>query len=35
MGKSYLTTLFISLVIISATANSDAGPLDTPARLRR
>jgi len=30
MGKSYLTTLFISLVIISATANSDAGPLDTP-----
>jgi cytochrome c553 len=30
MGKSYLTTLIISLVIISATANSDAGPLDTP-----
>lgn len=31
MSKSYLTTFVISLVILSATANSDAGPLDTPS----
>ena len=30
MGKSYLTTLVVSLVIIIAAANSNAGPLDTP-----
>ena len=30
MGKSYLTTLIVSLVIIIATSTSDAGPLDTP-----
>ncbi len=30
MGNSYLMTLVVSLVILIAAANSDAGPLDSP-----
>jgi cytochrome c553 len=30
MGKAYLITLVVSLVIILAAAHTDAGPLDTP-----
>ncbi len=30
MGKSYLTTLVVSLVMLFAADNTEAGPLDTP-----